>query len=329
MSIMIVKPGLLTTVQDLGRIGFLHQGVLASGAMDPLSLRVGNLLVGNPEDAAVLEMTLTGPVLEVKEDVLIAVTGGGMKPVVNDKDYPLGTPIFVPADSTIRFRSISNGCRAYLAVSGGIDVPVVLNSRSTYLRAGIGGYKGRALTDGDVLQVGKAVSSLKEKIEKLGGRSNYQSWTIPSWSMQTGKSDVIRIMKGAHFEQFTIASKKCMESEFFTVTLQSDRMGFRLKGNTPLELMQSFNLLSEAVAFGTIQVPPEGNPIVLMADRQTTGGYPRIAQVIAADLGKLSQLRPNDRFKFKIVTLEEAEEAYFLNERKLRDLRVGLQLKGL
>nr|WP_221434283.1 biotin-dependent carboxyltransferase family protein [Geomicrobium halophilum] len=322
--------GLFTTVQDGGRLGFLHQGVLESGAMDRESLKSANCIVGNDENEGALEMTMTGPRIKVEADTLIAVTGGGMVPVINGETYSLGAPLFIPANSELAFKPTNRGCRAYLAVAGGIDVPLVMNSKSTYVRAGIGGFKGRALQKGDRLYIGEKNEEAEKRLamitSKGGGQPFSERWGANARLLGDGDRK-IRAFPGTHYETFTTESQDRFFQSEFTISTQSDRMGYRLHMIPPLEWMESVNLLSEAVAFGTVQVPHDGQPIVLMADRQTTGGYPRIAQVAAVDLGRLAQLRPNETVRFEKITFAKAEELYLQQAQAMHERKIGISLK--
>lgn len=330
MSLVVTNGGLLTTVQDLGRKGFLSQGILGSGVMDSISSRIANLLVGNEEEEAVLEMTMIGAKFHSLEHLIVAVTGGGMEPVINGEPFPLARAIHVPPQSEITFKSKRKGCRAYLAISGGIDVPIVLNSRSTYLRAGIGGFEGRALKKGDIIEVkNPPIKAQETSIQSVKERNHLP--LVEKWGVRSSQLDnnsTIRIFPGTHYDLFTSESKRQLFYQPYGIDNQSDRMGYRLNAKKTLALKEPFNLLSEAVTFGTIQVPPEGFPIILMADRQTTGGYPRIAQVAAVDLGKLAQLKPADSFKFQKITCQEAERLYFNMEEDFRILKTAIALKS-
>lgn len=323
------KPGLLTTVQDLGRHGHQREGVPVSGAMDKVALRIANLLLGNLESEAGLEITLVGPQLEFPEATLIALTGADLGAKLNGRTIPLWRPIRVEAGSFLTFAGHRAGCRAYLAVAGGIAVPPVLGSRSTYLRAGIGGYHGRALAAGDTLLTGEP-SALSARIAAALGRGGAGRWTVsPAILPLYMAAPEVRALPGAHFDTLTPHAQATLWSTAFRVAPESDRMGFRLQGG-PLALSVPLEMHSEGVAMGTVQLPPGGSPIILMADRQTTGGYPRIAQVATVDLPLLAQLRPGDTVRFRLCSLETAQTLLLLRERDLArfTLAVGFRHQG-
>lgn len=328
MSITIRQPGILTTIQDLGRYGAQKYGIIVGGAMDAISLRIANMIVGNEQGEGVLEVVLFGLSFEFNEDTLISITGGQLHPTIDGKSAPMWRPVFVKKGSILHFKSGHSGSRAYVAFAGGIDVPNILESKSTYLNAAIGGYEGRALHAGDTLQFGK-LSHISE-----GLITNLQSPTSNDWSvnyhsfLNFNKHQQIRIMKGSEFDKFTEDSIDALLNEQYTLTTHADRMGYQLEGH-PLKMTEEFELISEGVTFGTIQVPTSGQPIVLMADRQTAGGYPKIAQVITADLAKLAQSLPMNQLSFQLVTIEEAEQALFEQEKALHDLAVSIRLKAL
>lgn len=310
--IEVLKPGAQTTVQDLGRVGFLHSGVPGGGAMDRLAARIANLLVGNPANAAVLEMTMAGPLLAFHTDTLVAVCGAKFAGV------PAWQPMVVKAGEVLSLAELETGCRGYMAVAGGFAVPAVLSSASTYLRAGLGGLEGRALRKGDKLSAGPALHAMPADVEHW----HISPTVLPAYSTQP----VVRVVRGAQWDWFAEeAQYKFLEGRY-SVLPKSDRMGLRLIG-TQLLLKEPREMISESVAFGSVQVPPEGQPIVLMADRQTIGGYPRIAEVISVDLPLLAQLRPGDRLVFTLVTLEEAQALLLAEEHALLRLHEGIAEK--
>lgn len=330
MSLRVLSAGLLTTVQDLGRRGHQCEGIPESGAMDRIALRLANVLVGNPESAAALEITLAGPTLLFETASLAALAGADLGAVVDGQRVPPWRAMLVPAGATMSFGAPLSGCRAYLAVAGGIDTPVVLGSRSTYLRAAFGGLEGRALRAGDVVGAG-AASPLSTRIAASlahgGGAVSVAAWGAgPSLRPPYSSSPFIRLITGAHAKMLTRASSDQLFRAEFRVSPQSDRMGYRLEGPT-LELEEPRDLLSEAVAFGTVQLPSGGSPIVLMADRQTTGGYPRIGEVATVDLPLLAQLKPGDRLRFRSISLDGAQEVYLAREAELAQASRAIALR--
>ncbi|MED1738861.1 biotin-dependent carboxyltransferase family protein [Bacillus swezeyi] len=334
MSIEVLKPGLMTTVQDLGRTGFQKYGILVSGAMDADSLRLANMLAGNKQNEAALEVTLMGPgpSLRFQKTALIAVAGADFSLTVNDEEAPLWRPVLVEEGSIITFGMCRRGSRAYMAVAGGIDVPPVMNSKSTYVRAGIGGCKGRQLQKGDSLTAGELTALSENIIEKLRAQMNPHGFATPNWAVDRQyflplkKNPAIRVIKGEQFSRFTQSSQETFFGEPFRVTAKSDRMGYRLQGEA-LQLESPLEMISEAVSFGTIQVPPDGNPIVLLADRQTAGGYPRIAHIISADLSAVTQMMPGEQVQFQLIGLHEAERLYIERETKISELAARLKLE--
>jgi antagonist of KipI len=302
MEVRVIRAGMLTTIQDLGRRGHLAEGVPNGGAADPFALRVANLLVGNDEGCPGLEITLAGPELEFAESAWVAVCGARFE------DVPAWRPVQVEAGSRLKFGRRTQGCRAYLSISGGFEADQVLGGRGTYLAARIGGFGGRALRDGDVLRSAPS------------GRQPTGHWSmderiLPSYSPEP----TVRVIPGAHSAEFGDA----LYSGPFRVSPRSDRMGIRLEGPA-LRRSADGDLISSAVAPGTIQVPPDGNPIVLMADAQTLGGYPRTGHVVGVDLPLLAQLAPGDGLRFTASSVAQAHELSHALERRIALLRQGL-----
>ncbi|MDF2569518.1 MAG: kipA 1 [Sporomusa sp.] len=332
MSLTVLRPGLLTTIQDLGRYGYQKYGVIVSGAMDGYSLRVANLLVGNAEGEGVLEVTLIGPTLKAEADTLMSITGGDLSPTIDGQPVPMWRPVHIRKGSVLQFGRCKSGCRAYLAVAGGYAINKVMGSKSTYLRAGIGGLEGRPLQAGDILAVNPLHSDSIQLIRHLTQKA--ANGLVISTPWYVGREHVIpeatptvvRVMRGQQFALFTDESKDKLWHSLFQITLQSDRMGYRLSG-TELLLEKPIEMVSEAVALGTIQVPPDGNPIVLMADRQTTGGYPKIGQVALVDVDKVAQLKPGEKIKFQEISVEEAASGYREREKTIDRLRTAIGLK--
>ncbi|HYP18181.1 MAG TPA: biotin-dependent carboxyltransferase family protein [Opitutus sp.] len=309
----IVRAGMQTTVQDLGRHGHRAEGVPRAGAMDTVALRIANALVGNDEGAAGLEFTLVGPEIELSAPGWIALGGADVEGAANWAIRRVGAGERVVLGRCVR------GCRGYLAVSGGSAVPDVRGSASTYLRGGFGGAGGRALREGDVLRTGPA--HLAGDDERW--RDQHQRWRIdprvlPSYSSEP----VVRVVLGAQAEEF---APDWMHTEF-TISPQSDRMGVRLTGEK-LARAVATDLLSAAVMPGTVQVPPDGQPVILMADAQTIGGYPQLAHVITVDLPLVAQARPGDRMRFAVVPLREAQRLLVAREHAMALLKQGLAEK--
>jgi len=333
MSIRILHPGLLTTIQDKGRFGFQHQGVIVSGAMDAFAQRMANLLVGNEDNEGVLEITLIGPTMLFEADMLISVCGGDLSPAIGGAPVPLWRPVYIKAGATLEFGACRQGARAYVAVAGGIDVPKVMHSKSTFLRAGLGGLDGRALQTGDVLRHGAPSAQAAHFADACSQRSGSRPFYAAEWFAGDGllpayaANPVVRIIRGRQFGQFTEKSKQLLFECEFKVTPQSDRMGYRLQGPV-LERNESDGpeSISEAVSFGTIQVPPDGSPIILMADSQTIGGYPKIAQVTTVDLPVLAQVKPGETVSFAEVSLQEAERLYIRREREIMMISKAISL---
>jgi len=323
MNILVKKSGPMTTLQDLGRLGFQKYGVLVNGAMDSFSSRIANILVGNAPTEASLEMTMLGSTLELPAGTLFALTGADLAATINGQPVPQFRPVYVKSPCTLRCGFSKQGCRGYFAVAGGFDVPLVMGSKSTYLRAKIGGYKGRILQDGDILKIGTGSALAQAFIHNITAKAAGPApfVTVP-WFAPCSfvfDKDEIRVTKGQQFDWFTDASIQDFCQEPYTITLQSDRMGYRLEGKV-LAYREKRDLVSEPVTFGSVQVPADGKPIILLADRQTAGGYPKIASVIYADLPRLAQRQPNTQLHFKLVTLAEAEQYYFQQEDYLAQL---------
>jgi len=300
-GLWILSPGMLTTVQDLGREGQRAAGVPSGGALDALALRLANLLVGNPEDAAGLEFTLIGPEIEFQHDGLIALGGADFT------GCAAWRPLRVATGQRIKFGPAVKGCRGYLAVAGGLDVPPVLGSRSTYARAQLGGWQGRALQAGDVVPC-----------FAVRRQADEHWWLDPRILPDYGAS-AVRVLAGAQADEFPESTW----DEEWKVTSQADRMGMRLAGPKILRKIGT-ELVSAPVAPGTVQLPPDGQPIVLLAEAQTIGGYPRLAHVINVDQPRLAQLRPGDLLRFERVSIGDAHQLWLAREHSLALLREGL-----
>ena len=298
-EILVLDPGPLTLVQDLGRFGSQALGVPPSGAADPDSLRTANLLVGNQPGEACLECTLRGPRLEFKGPAAFSVCGARVSARLNERPVSMWETQYASFGDILSVGSAEAGLRIYLAFSGGLDVPRVLGSRSTYARAGFGGWEGRALRDGDRIPLRPGPESRTRP-----------SLCVPEEERPDYPSDIIvRALPSHELDRFSPESVERFFRDPFTVSPKSDRMGCRLDG-MPLTHTRGADIVSSGVLTGTVQVPGDGLPIVLLADRQTTGGYTRIAHVIRADLSKLGQVRPGDRVRFSRVALDEARKAW-------------------
>jgi len=323
--ISVLKPGLLTTVQDLGRPGFQQYGVVVGGALDGLAARAANLLVGNDDNAAVLELAQTGPDLSFDQETLVAWCGADFEAKIGHEPLPRDRAVRVGAGETISFGFAHSGLRAWLAVAGGVDVPLVMGSRSTYRRAGIGGQQGRPLIAGDKLKVFPASDWASQLLESLrSGKKRATTWTVrPDTLGKPAAAGTVRAVRGPEWDWFTPESQHRFFAEDWQATKEADRMGVRLEG-PGLALTKPREMISSAVNAGVVQVPPAGRPIVLLPSRQSVGGYPRIAAVAAVDLRRFTQLRPGETVRFQEITLAAAQELYLGRERDLNRVRTGL-----
>ncbi|WP_100403199.1 biotin-dependent carboxyltransferase family protein [Bacillus sp. FJAT-42315] len=329
MAMLIARPGFFTTVQDRGRTGNRQYGVVVSGAMDDLSLRLGNWLVGNEGGTGALEMTMTGANVQFDEPVFVAFTGAEANIECQGKSIPMWRPVYIPPRSEVHVKRLIQGSRVYLSIAGGVDVPKVLGSRSTYTRGQFGGFEGRALKKGDVLSIGypsETIQAVIDALPKEAARILAMNWGIAPSVYHSLKNTCLRCMEGSEYSYFTATSQQDFWRTSYKITPESDRMGFRLDG-ARLEMSKSKEMISEAVAIGTIQVPASGQPIILMADGQTTGGYPKIANVATVDIPSLAQKIPGAEVYFEYVTLEEAQQLYIQREYELQMIRAAIQLK--
>jgi biotin-dependent carboxylase-like uncharacterized protein len=320
MNVLVRSAGFLTSVQDLGRIGFRQSGVSLGGALDSHALRVANAIVGNPDSAAGLEATMGKLRLRFEDDRVVAWCGGAFAVRIGDENLPPGHAGLIGADEELVIAAPNAGSRGWFAISGGLDVPLVLGSRSTDLRGTFGGHEGRTVRDGDALPLGKH-GGLEIAAPRIS------EWSAPApWAATAHRDRFLRIVRAAHWDHFTPAAQTSLVTASFTVTPDSDRMGARLDGPS-LSRISSDDLLSQAVAPGTLQVPPSGQPILLLGDCQTIGGYPKIAHVITVDLPIAAQLWPGDRVRFHEVALAEAEQLLLEREDDFARFRIGLDLR--
>ena len=328
MKIRILKPGLLSTIQDLGRWNFLSDAVPFSGAMDQLSAQIANIAVGNDRGCAVIEFTQSGASFAVEEDTVLAWSGAGAYLRSEGLYLPPFRPVFVPAGAEIQLHHSPDGLRSYLAVAGGWDVPELLGSRSTYIPAGIGGVNGRALVEHDELNNSAALSPLSRQIvESLEGEGiNYPNWQIAANAFIPVDRNTIRAITGKEFDWFDDASKRRVFNKKFTVANNSSRMGYRLQG-AKIRKVREDEMLSTTVVPGTVQVAGDGELILLMADAQTTGGYPRIAQVASVDMSLCAQIKPGDEIGFRQISLKDAERLYLKQVADLNKAYTGVKQK--
>ena len=323
--ISVVRPGLLTTVQDLGRPGFQQYGIVVGGALDAFAARTANLSVGNDDNAAVIEMAQTGPELRFASEALVAWGGADFETRIGPEPLPRDRAVRVAAGETISFGFAQTGMRAWLAVAGGIDVPLVMGSRSTYRRAGIGGLGGRPFVSGDNLKVGAPSEWAKQVLATLrSAQKRAATWTVrPETMGKSAAAGMVRAMRGPEWSWFTPEAQRAFFATEWLATKDADRMGVRFDGPA-LELVKPREMISSSVNTGIVQVPPAGQPIVLLPSRQSVGGYPRIAAVAAVDLRRLTQLRPGEAVRFEEITLATAHELYLARERDLTRVRLGL-----
>jgi antagonist of KipI len=313
MSLLIKKPGILTTVQDLGRLGWRRFGINPNGPMDPVAARVANILVGNDDNAAVLEMHFPAAEILFTKDTIFSICGGDFGAELDERRLPLWRAFGAEAASSLRFVTKLGGERCYLAVRGGFDVPLWLDSASTNINAGIGGHSGRQLQAGDELEIKPTDTDVVP--------SRFPA-VSPSLLPRYSRFPTVRILPGAEFEYLDSESRKSLVRQNLSMSKRSNRMGFRLTGEA-LSLEKPREFISSAVCFGTVQLLPDGHLIILMADQQTAGGYPRIAHVISYDLPLVGQLGAGDKIAFHMTDIAEAERLAIQVEKELSFLRVA------
>ncbi len=324
MSITILKPGIMSSLQDLGRWGFQQYGVPIGGAMDKVSAALANIICANDENEAVIEMTLHGTSIMFNEAAFCAIVGGGCKAYIDDLELPFNRLIWIPAFSIIKTTANAQGCRSYLAVSGGFNVKKVLGSGSTYSPSGIGGTNGKNLGTGDMLafkreQNFQAASSLNMLPNGVG----ISHWHTADLVVPTADIATVHAIKGPEFDLFNRSSQENIFNSMFTISSQSNRMGYRLEGKK-FTMEHKTEMVSTAVTAGIVQVTHEGDPIILMADAQTTGGYPRIARICSADLPVLAQSRPGVKIRFKEISEEDSASRCNDLSRRMKKLKNGI-----
>lgn len=299
MGILIQEPGLFTTVQDEGRYGYQQFGVTPSGPMDARSFHIANLLVGNDLGEGALEMTFQGPTMKFEEANVVAVTGADMKPTLNGKQVPMYEAFAVEKDDVLKFQFAMNGSRGYVAFAGGLDIPLLMESKSTLASKGLGGVDGRKLQKEDHI----GFTAPKKELPHMESRKVSKP-EFPN------KEVVLRVIRGPQDDCFSEEEIRRFFWYGFKVTNEFDRMGCRLERSEPVKHLQDGNIISDGIACGSIQVPTNGQPIIMLADRQTVGGYTKIGTVISVDLSKLAQAKPGMDVRFVEVSLELAQDLY-------------------
>ena len=322
MSLRIIKAGILDTVQDAGRFGYRHLGVNNSGAMDVYALQIGNALVGNPPDTPAIEMHFPASSFFFEEPALIAITGADFSPTLNAEPIPVTQPVLVSKFSILQFEKLKKGARAYLSVRRGLDLKPWLGSASTHLKAGAGGFEGRAFQKDDLIKIFPLDTPALQKLGK-------EEFVILPWKAddqrQNGQAEVMAL-HGHEWDRLTAASAERFSRQTFMISPHSDRMGYHLQAD-PLAMMRREEIISAGVGFGTVQLLPDGKLIVLMADHQTTGGYPRVAHVINAHHGRLAQLKPGDTVQFRFTDQATAEELLVKQQQHLHQLQFSCSLR--
>jgi antagonist of KipI len=322
MSIQIIKHGIADSIQDTGRYGLQYLGINPSGAMDKMAAQIANLLVGNQLNDALIELHFPASSFLFEEETIIALSGADFEATINDSPIPLNTCIVVAEGALLTFKNRVSGARVYLAVLDGLSIMKWNNSYSTNLMATVGGYEGRYLRKNDRI----GIRFTKNYSSLLQGRDFLPlSWKINVASFYSPDT-FIRVIEGHEFNWLTDESKQLLQSGYFTISMQSNRMGYRMKGQ-PFQFFNIQQVISTGLTKGTIQVLPDGQIIILMTDHQTTGGYPRIAHVISADIPTLAQMNPEDDIYFQMITLQEAENIYYRQQLQLIQLQNDCKLR--
>ncbi len=309
MGIRVLKAGMLTTVQDLGRTGYQSQGFSVAGAMDVRSFKIANLLLDNPENEAVLEFTLIGPTLQFTSETIIAITGGDFTPTLNGEPVPSYEAVYVNRGDILKFGSARTGSRGYIAFSSYLDIPVVMGSRCTNLKSQIGGFKGRKLKDEDYIGFRIKRRYLPYFLSRKLKPDDFSA-----------ESETLRVVLGPQDDRFSRQGIETFLTEEYTVTSDFDRMGCRLEGPF-IAPKDTTDMISDGIAYGSVQVPSHGKPIVLLSDRQTTGGYPKLATVASVDIPKLVQRKTDHRIHFTAISVEEAQKLYREEEKAYEKMR--------
>lgn len=306
-TIKVINPGVLTTIQDCGRIGFQQYGIPISGAMDLLSLQLANILVDNDKNEACLEMTMVGPTIEFNFNTSIAITGADMMPQINGNSVRMYETIYIKSGDVLKFSTAKSGFRSYLSVQGGFDIPKVIGSKSTYIRGKIGGYEGRKLKNEDEIKI--------NKISKLASKRKIPYHMISEYKQK----EIIRVILGPEEESFSKLGLKTFLNSEYEISNQFDRMGYKLNG-PKIDHKTKPDIISTGITLGTIQVSGNGQPMVMLSDKQTTGGYTRIANVITIDIQKFGQLKSGNKIKFEKIELKKAQKLFIEQQKKIQEL---------
>lgn len=309
MGFRVLKAGMLTTVQDLGRTGYQSQGFGVSGVMDVRSFKIANLLLDNPENEAALEITLIGPTLEFTSATIIAITGGDFQPMINKKPAPMYTAIYMNKGDILEFQSARTGSRAYIAFSSYLDIPVIMGSRSTNIRSQVGGYKGRKLQAGDYVRFRIKRRYLPYFLSRKLDMDEFDQ-----------EDAVLRVVLGPQDSHFTKQGMESFLESEYEVTSDFDRMGCRLEGPF-IAYKDTADIISDGITMGSVQVPSHGKPIIMLSDRQTTGGYAKIATVASVDIPKLVQRKTDHKIRFKAISVTDAQSLYLDEIKEMDDLR--------
>ncbi len=323
MPVKIIKQGIADSIQDLGRYGYQHMGINPGGVMDTIAASVANMLVGNDINAPVIECHFPAASFLFDQPALIAISGANFSPAINNKEIPVNTPLIIQKNSILSFtRGANEEARCYIAVAGGFTVPVWLNSYSTNTKAEAGGYHGRRLLKDDILPFSQdnyaaAIAASKGDCH-LPWQASATHIYLPGGP--------IRFCEGKHYSQLNTASTETLSGSLFTITAMNDRMGYRLQGS-PLQLQQSLEPISAGVTKGTMQLLPGGQLIVLMADHQTTGGYPVIGHVIEADIPRLARMKQGNAIQFQLTSLQEGEDLLYKQHQYLQQLQIACNLQ--
>ena len=309
MGIRILKGGMLTTVQDLGRTGYQSQGFSVAGVMDVRSFKIANLLLDDPENEAVLEITLIGPTLEFTSATIIAITGGDFGPTVNGEPVPMYTALYINKGDILKFGSARTGSRGYIAFSSYLEIPVVMGSRCTNMKSSLGGFKGRKLMAGDYINFRIKRRYLPFFLSRKLNLNEFDQMSAE-----------LRVVMGPQDDKFSKQGIETFLNSEYTVTSDFDRMGCRLEGPF-IASKDGSDIISDGISFGSVQVPSHGKPIILLSDRQTTGGYAKIATVASVDIPKLVQRKTDHKIRFRAITVQEAQKLYLDEVKELDAMR--------